>query len=359
MINLDNQKIYKKFDTGGVAKSIEQLADQVRQVLEEARLVKVPADYSKVTQVIVNGMGGSNIGIRIVKSVFAYQLKVPVTITPGYEVPASVNKNTLYLISSYSGTTEEPLSVYKEVKKRGAKVMAITVDSKKSKLMRLMLKENIPGYIFKPEFNPSGQPRLGLGYSVFGVAMLLAKAGLFKIEVKKMEEIIASLELWDRELRPEVSMKTNRAKQIAYKLYNKQPVLVAAEFLAGNVQALRNHFCECSKNYASYLVLPDLNHFALESLANPKSNRENLAFLFFDSFFYHARVQKRSELTKEIVKKNKVAVISYKLRGLNKLEQAFETLQLGSWVTYYLAILNQVNPVNIPWVDWFKKKLGE
>ncbi len=359
MINLDDQKIYKKLDTGQVAKSIELLADQVRQVLDESRLVKIPTDYSKVTQVVVNGMGGSNIGVYIAKSVFADQIKIPITITPGYQIPASVDKKTLYLISSYSGTTEEPLSVYREVKKRGAKIMAITMDSPKSKLARLMLKENIPGYIFKPQFNPSNQPRLGLGYSIFGVAVLLAKAGLFKIIVQQIEEIIASLEIWDRELRPEIKTGNNLAKQLALKLYGKQPVLVAGEFLAGNVHALRNQFCENSKNFTSYLVLPDLNHFALESLANPVSNKNNLIFFFFDSIFYHPRIIKRSRLTKQIVKKNRVAYVNHLLKGVSKLEQAFEMLQLGCWTTYYLAMLNQANPVKIPWVDWFKKQLGD
>jgi len=358
MVNLDDQKIYKKLDTGQVAKSIESLAVQVRQVLEESRLIKVPIDYSKVTQVMVNGMGGSNIGVHIVKSVFTDQVSVPITITPGYEVPASVNKNTLYLISSYSGTTEEPLSVYREVKKRGAKIMAISMDSPRSKLAKLMIKENIPGYIFKPEYNPSGQPRLGLGYSIFGVTVLLAKAGLFKIEVKPMEEIISSLEIWDRELRPLVSKTYNRAKQLALKLYGKQVVLVAAEFLTGNAHALRNQIDESSKNFTSYLELPDLNHYALESLANPASNKNNLAFFFIDSVFYHQRILKRARLTKQIVKKNKISVVDYQLVGLSKLEQAFEMLQLGSWVSYYLGILNQVDPVKIPWVEWFKKELG-
>jgi len=358
MVNLDEQKIYKKYDTGQVAKSIELLPDQVRQVLDESRLVKIPTDYSKVTQVVVNGMGASNIGVGIVKSVFADQIKIPVTITPGYQIPASVDKKTLYLISSYSGTTEEPLSVYREVKKRGAKIMAITMDSPKSKLAKLMLKENLPGYIFKPQFNPSGQPRLGLGYSIFGVTVLLAKAGLFKIIVRQIEEIIASLEIWDREMRPLINTANNRAKQLALKIYGQQLVLIAAEFLQGNVHALRNQFCESSKNFTSYLVLPDLNHFALESLVNPASNKNNLIFFFFDSIFYHARIIKRARLTKQIVKKNKIKVVDYLLTGSTKLEQAFEMLQLGSWLTYYLAMLNQVNPVKIPWVDWFKKQLG-
>jgi glucose/mannose-6-phosphate isomerase len=93
-------------------------------------------------------------------------------------------------------------------------------------------------------------------------------------------------------------------------------------------------------------------------LANPKGNKDNLTFFFIDSEFYHPRVQKRSDLTKQVVKKNKIDYIEHKLTGSSKFEQAFEMLQLGSWVTFYSAMLNNVNPVEIPWVDWFKKELG-
>lgn len=355
---LDDIARIKKFDTGRVAESIEALPQQMRQVLGEATLIKVPASYSKVTQVVVNGMGGSNLGMHIIKAAFADQIKVPVTLTAGYDVPAFVDKNTLYVLSSYSGSTEEVLSVYQEVKKRGAKIMAI-VSKGNSKLEKLMIKDNIPGYIFKPQFNPSNQPRLGLGYSIFGLSVLLAKAGLFKIDLPEFEEIIAHLELFGKALLPIESSKINIAKKIAISLKDKLPILVSAQFLSGNLHAMRNQICENSKNFATYLILPDLNHFAMEGLANPSSNKDNLVFLFFESDFYLPRIQKRLQLTKEIVKKNKIEVVGHKLKGISKTEQAFELLQLGCWISFYLGILNQVNPIEIKWVDWFKKKLEE
>jgi len=356
MNNLDDPKIYKKLDTGQVAKSIEFLPDQLRQVLGQARLVKVPREYSRVTQVVVNGMGGSNVGVGLVAAALSDRIKLPITIMPGYQVPAHVNENTLYLISSYSGNTEEPLSVYKEVKKRGAKIMGIC-EQGKNKLADLMIKDDIPGFMFKPEFNPSGQPRLGLGYSVFGVAVLLAKAGLFSLKKKDLLKIIANLELWDRALRPLEPVKNNRAKQMALRLYGKIPVIVGAEFLAGNLKILRNQFNETGKNFAAYLELPDLNHYALESLANPQSNKANLIFLFINSSLYHPRVQRRARLTKQIARKNKIKAVEYWPRGATKLEQALAMLQFGCWTSYYLAMLNNANPAKIPWVGWIKREL--
>lgn len=363
-MNLNNPKLYKKLDTGQVAKSISLLPDQIRQVLEDSRLIKIPAGYTqstptlakKITQVVINGMGGSNLGARIIKSLFSDQLKTPVIIQPGYEVPAFVNKNTLYIISSYSGNTEEPLSAYDKAKKQGAKILAITEDGAKNKLKNLMLKDNIPGYIFKPKYNPSNQPRLGLGYSIFGTMSLLAKAGVIKIKNDEIKNLIAKSEINDRKLRPGV--KNNPAKIITQNLFQKQIIVVGAEFLSGNVHTLRNQISENSKNFTSYLTLPELNHYAMEGLANPQTNKKDLIFLFFDSRLYHPRIQKRSRLTQEVIKKNKIQAVSYELKGKTKLEQSFEMLQLGVWITYYLGMLNEVDPAKIPWVDWFKKQLG-
>ena len=80
-------------------------------------------------------------------------------------------------------------------------------------------------------------------------------------------------------------------------------------------------------------------------------------FFFLDSKLYHPRVQIRSKLTKQVAKKSKIKVASYILTGKTKLVQAFEALQLTSWVSFYLAMLNKVNPAEIPWVDWFKEQL--
>jgi glucose/mannose-6-phosphate isomerase len=68
-------------------------------------------------------------------------------------------------------------------------------------------------------------------------------------------------------------------------------------------------------------------------------------------------VNRRLKLTKEVIKKNKIKLAEYSLSGKNKLEQAMEMLQFGSWLTFYVGILNNINPSLIFWVDWFKKEL--
>jgi glucose/mannose-6-phosphate isomerase len=355
MNNQQSQKVISD-DRKKVALSIEFLPKQIDDVLKQIENFKLPINYRDINKIVINGMGGSNLGARIIASVFKEELKVPVLIEPGYQVSGYVDNKTLYIISSYSGTTEEPLSTFAEAKKKGAKIVGLTENSK-NKLFEKLKKEGLPILTFTPELNPSGQPRLALGYAVFALLGLLDKAGVITVDKKDIAGAISLLKKNNLLFTPFVG-KNNAAKGLASKIAGRGIILVGAEFLEGNLHAWRNQFCETSKNFATYLVLPDLNHYALEGLANPSSNHKDLAMIFVGSGLYRPRIKKRAVLTREIAGKNRIKTLEVKLVGKTKLQQAAELLQFGSWVTYYLSLKNKVDPVSINWVDWFKEKLA-
>lgn len=349
-MNLDNLKQIKKLDSSDVVKSIELFPYQIEQVLKDLNKFKLPKKKKTINQVVIVGMGASNLGPEIVKSLFLDQIKVPISIYHGYQIPASVNKNTLFILSSYSGNTEETLSAYKEAKKKKAQTVILTSGGKLGQTKSF-------GYVFNSKNNPSNVPRIGIGYSVSGIMVLLSKFGLLKIDRQLITKSVANLADTNKKLVLEVKITKNSAKKLALKIHNKQIVVVGSEFLAGNIKTFRNQFCETGKNFASYLLLPNLNHFVIEGLGNPKSNSKNMLFLFINTNLYDKRIQKRNELTKKIVKKNKIEILNINLKSKTKLEQSFELLQLGTWVTYYLGLLNNSNPATNDFVDWFKKRV--
>ncbi|HMB66145.1 MAG TPA: SIS domain-containing protein [Patescibacteria group bacterium] len=359
-MDLDNHsKFLEELDPGQVGDSIACLPDQISQILEDAEAVDIPASHKDVDKVVLNGMGGSNLGARIIQSLFEKELSVPVIITPGYIVPGYVDDKTLFIFSSYSGGTEEPLSVFPEVRNRKAKMIGVTSSHEDNKLEKLMSEQDFPGFAFKPRHNPSGQPRLGLGYSIFSILAVLDKLGLIHLDRSEVEEAIKFLKEKNKSWRPEIETGNNRAKEIAQELKGRIPVLIGAEFLEGNLHTFRNQMCENSKNFADYLTLPDLNHFLLEGLAHPAGNKDNLAFLFLDSDQYSPEVRTRSKLTKQTVEKNGIKTLEYRAESGSRLGQSLEILQLGAWITFYFSIINEEDPSLIPWVDWFKKKLKE
>ena len=326
--------------------SLKRLPDQIRSVMNDFTTERGTFSLSGIDTVVINGMGGSNLGGYIIQSIFRHSLKIPLLIEPGYEVPAYVNKKTLYIVSSYSGATEEPIAAYAIAKRRGARIIIITSDSDND-LTRLAQKDHVPHYFFTTGANPSAQPRLGLGYGVASLLFLFKKLGLIKVNDKEITNLLNQLK------RKNINLcgKNSDPEKTAKHLYNHEVILVGGELFEGNLRTMRNQFCETGKNFASYLVLSDMNHYSLEGLSHPRSNNKRLSALFLESDLYNKKISRRLELTKEVMKKQGIAVYSYSPSGKTALAQAFNLLQFGSWLTYRLSLLNRVDPLFVPLVD--------
>ena len=78
-----------------------------------------------------------------------------------------------------------------------------------------------------------------------------------------------------------------------------------------------------------------------------------------ESELYDKHVQRRYEITKKILEKNKIAYQSYKCAEKNKFEQIFEILMLSSYTSFYSALLEGIDPTQIPFVDYFKEALAK
>jgi glucose/mannose-6-phosphate isomerase len=96
----------------------------------------------------------------------------------------------------------------------------------------------------------------------------------------------------------------------------------------------------------------------MEGLTFPVSAKGLLHFIFFESENYTPDIQKRYELTKEVIDKQGYGFSVYKLESDSKFKQTLELLVLGSYTSFYLAMLNDIDPAPIPWVDYFKERLG-
>jgi glucose/mannose-6-phosphate isomerase len=355
MANLDDISAIKKLDSKNLSGSILALSDQIRQVAKEKDKITIPDAYKSVSNIVVAGMGGSALGPEIIRHLFADRIKVPITIVRDYFLPAFVDQNTLLILSSYSGNTEETLTAGQEGLKRGAKIVGIASGGKLEEFLKA---NNLPGYIFQPCFNPSGQPRIGLGYSIFGILAILTQAGLLDISDSEIEAVIQTIKLANDKFNLEVSKFENLAKKMAEKIQDKIPIVVGAEFLAGNVHTIANQINENAKTLSTWFLLPEANHHLFEGLANPESNSKNLIFLFLNSNLYSSKIQKRVEITKEIIGKNSIEFLEFKPESGSKIEQSFEVLVFGSWLSFYLAILNNLDPTLIPWVDYLKGRLS-
>lgn len=351
---LDSREELQAIDSLNALGSIEQLGSQVQQIWEDSKSLQFDDSYRQVKNVVVAGMGGSALGTHVIQTVFKDELHIPVLVVPDYELPSFVNEETLVIASSYSGTTEETLAAVQDAHRKGAKIAGITSGGKLAEFLR---SNNYPAIVFETTYNPCNSPRMALGYSVFGQIALFAQAGLLKVTETEYKAVLETIADAHMRMGMNVAQESNVAKILAYEMHERIPVVVIAEHLEGVAHVFANQINENAKTYSEYRVVPELNHHLMEGLQFPESNSNNLLFLCVQSELYVQGNQRRMELTEQVLEKNKIEYRELTLTSKTKLEQAFELLVLGSYSSFYLALLNNQNPTPNPWVDWFKAEL--
>ncbi len=345
MQNVNDLQEIKKIDPQDTYSSTDMLVQQCKAAWFEVNAIPMDFDASHVKNIVFCGMGASIYGALVTKALLGLEMQYPSEVVTDYHLPAYVDKNSLVVLTSYSGTTEEVLSCAEEAKAKGAHMLVLT---RGGQLAEFAKANNIPAYIFDGKLNPSSVPRLGNGYSILGLIGLLNKAKIIDIEDKEIENAITRLE----EKLPEIKGQALREFET---FQDKIPVIFAAEHLSGNAQILRNQFNETSKAFSCYYLVPDLNHHLMEGLQFPTEH--NLHFLILNSPNYSPKIKKRMELTMDVVKQNNHALHEFMTSGQTIYDDFLETLSYGSYITLFLALRYDQNPAVNPWVDWFKAEL--
>lgn len=344
---LDNLEKIKKIDKGNTLGSIEAMPEQLSAAWKETKKIKVSKDYRNAKNIVITGMGGSALGGRIVKSLFEKKLKVPLFINTEYQLPGFVDKNSLVIVASYSGNTEEMLSSLEDALKRKAKIFAVTTNGK---LGGRIKKGEFPGLIFPPRYNPLGFPKTAIGYSIGLILGILSLFGY--IPLKEREFIDALAEFKKIEIK-------NPAKKIARNLLGKIGIFVASEHLGGAVHAFRNQINEIAHAFSVFFDLPEMDHHLIEGFASPEEVKDYFVYYFFNSNFYHQRVIKRYPATREVWSKQGVVNYEYQLKAESTLAQVFELVNLGGFVSFYLSILKEEDPGPEHLLIYLKKKLAQ
>lgn len=347
MIDLNNLAEIKKLDPQGAYQSTFMLPEQIEGAWSEVSRLTIDADFSRINKIVCCGMGASMYGALVFKSLLGERMPFPQEIVSDYHLPAYVDSNTLVILTSYSGSTEEVLSCAEEGKKKNAKMICLT---RGGRLKEWANQNDVPGYFYDGRLNPSGVPRLAGGYSIVGLIGLIQKIGIVKFDTVAIETAIQKFKDQSNGLK-------SKALQDASSFQERLPIVISAEHLSANALIFRNQFNETSKTFSAFYIVPDLNHHLMEGLTFPENS--NLVFIMINSTNYSSKIKRRMELTEDIIKQNKHSVYNFQTTGASIYEDFMEVLAFGSYLTLYLGLLNGQNPAANPWVDYFKEQLAK
>jgi len=306
----------------------------------------------KYENIVLVGMGGSAIGGELVKSYLTYQLKIPFQICRHYLLSGFVSQNSLVLVSSYSGNTEETLSAYALAKKRKSKIIAITSGGK---LYQLAKKDKVP-VLLVPGRLP---PRSALGYSLGALLVLLSRLSLVKNQTGLVKEASTFLAKQIKKYEKLAITSKNPAKELAKQLHGKIPIIYSGcDYFDAVAVRWKQQICENAKNLAFVNFFPEFNHNELVGWQS-ENLKPDFTVIFLKDKDDHKRIKARMEIVKEIIESQKIEVIEIESRGRSLLSRMLYLIQLGDWTSYYLSILKGVDPTPIKVIDYLKNQLDK
>ncbi|MFH1854374.1 MAG: bifunctional phosphoglucose/phosphomannose isomerase [Candidatus Omnitrophota bacterium] len=354
MNKMDNRDIISRLDASNMLKLISGLPEQCREANDIGKATDISKPDHRIDNIVFAGLGGSAIGADVVRVYLQNELKIPVTISRNYTLPDFVNKSTLLFCSSYSGNTEETLSSFEDGLKRGAFI--ITMGSG-GKLKERALKNNFT-HIDIPKGIP---PRTALGYMSITVLAILTRLGFITPKDKEIEDASSTLaELRDKEIGLDVAFEKNISKKLASKLYGKLAVIYGTnDSTEAACVRWRGQIAENSKALASSHVLPEMNHNEIVGWEFPKDALKDMKVIFLRDKNDHPRTKKRIEISRDIIKKSGAEIFEIERNDDGFLARIFSLIYIGDFVSFYLAILNDIDPTPVKEVDYLKRELAK
>lgn len=352
---LDSLEQMRSLDPDNMYNRIFDFPEQMADALALAQKWPVTSrDIAGVGNIVVIGMGGSAIGGDLVRSYLSGRLVIPFTVCRHYALPEYVDDETLVIASSYSGNTEETLSALDDALGRKAMIAGLTTGGTLAEVAQL---NGFPCLTL-----PAGlQPRAALGYSFVPILILLEKLGLIKDASREITGVIEFLKQSREQYIEDSATAANPAKKLATAIHGKLPVIYSGPTLTDTVGVRwKGQICENGKCLSFVNQYAEFNHNELvgwSDVVGPHAG--HLAVINLRDADDHPRITRRMDIVHGIIESHGVPVYEIRSIGNTPLQRMFSLIQLGDFVSYYLAILNSVDPTPVDAIEKLKQALAK
>ena len=302
----------------------------------------------KFRNIILSGLGGSAISGDLMQNFLKDELSLPFVVNRNYNLPGFADSSTLLVISSYSGNTEETISVLQEGIQKKCHIVCISTGgrveeiAKKHKLAVVKIKQ---GY----------QPRFALGLSFFSLLKVFTELELIKGQDSLVEKV---RDLWQSKGQ-EYSGENNIALGCAEQLIGFIPLIYsAADYTSAAGYRFKCQLNENSKLHAFHNVIPELNHNEIIGWESYSDRQLNGKLINILDESYNPQIKKRFEITTELAVKNGLEYLNIESEEDDFKVRLMDLIYLFDWITYYTAVLRGYDPSEIDNIHTLKERLS-
>jgi glucose/mannose-6-phosphate isomerase len=346
----DRESTYREIDTTDMRARLGDFPAQCERAWNEVLGFKLPSDYRRVDKVVVLGMGGSAIGGDLLAGLASLEETPPIVTSREYDLPPYVDKDTLVLACSYSGNTHETLSAFRQAVARDAKVVVVTSGGT---LAQEAKAQGLPAFTI----NYEGEPRAALGYLFLAPLGILQSLGIVKGKSRAVAQAVKRLREVHAEWCEAVPTGENPAKELAYDLLGRLVVVYGSGAFGAVARRWKTQLNENSKVWAFWETLPELHHNSVVGYPLPKKLLPMTAAVLVKQPGIHPQLERRYDITCHLLDEEGVPSYVVSIDGPTPLCQMLTGVYFGDYVSYYLAILQDVDPSPVPPINYIKSQL--
>jgi glucose/mannose-6-phosphate isomerase len=349
---LEDVRSIARRDPGHMLPAIAAFPDQMRKAWQMSRELSIPDRYKATTRIALLGMGGSAVCGDLVRAIFSDRMTVPLVSVRDYELPAWVDPSTLVIAVSHSGATEETITALETALQRRCPVAVITTGGAIGEVAKAV---DLPRLLFPNE----SSPRAALGYTLLLLAGLLERAGFLDLDEPEVEAAIAAASQVAASCAADAPATTNLAKQLAWSLLDRFPVIEGSGFMAAVARRWKTQINENSNSAAASEELPEATHNTVVGYEQPETMRDHQYVVFLASDADVPRNRERARLSVELLKTLSIDYQRVSFDGPGRFAQACAAISLGDYVSFYLALLYGVDPSKTEALTLVKQTMSE
>lgn len=334
-----------KFDKSNLRQAILDAPKQFEVGFDAAGDVKIDGKFERT---VFFGEGGSAFPASFVRILIADKRyasgELPIRFLQNYTYNITPDSSeALNVVCSYSGNTEEAISVLNQLIDKNLPTVGIAAGGQ----IEEICKANNTPFVKLPMPRPDFQPRMGSGYFVGAILKVLSNAGL---TADFSDEIIKSAEGFSSKMEEFES----KGKDLASKIAGKTPLVWANQMYKELARVWTIKFNEHAKNPAFFNFFSELNHNLMVGLTHLG---DRYFVIMLKDPADDPRNHKRYEVTAGILKEVQMESITLELGGATVFEKLFNSIYLADFAAYYLSEKNQVDPTPVVMVEEFKNRL--
>ena len=349
LLKLEDPEVRRSVDPSGFHELLARLPQQARDAWQMGLAADLGDSPVRPPRVLLVGLGGSAIGADVAATIAMDLSATPVQVIRNYHLPP-LTPDTLVILCSFSGNTEETLAAFEGVERAGGRGIAITTGGV---LKERALAAKMPTLTYRWP----GPPRTGLGFGVFNLLAILRRLEVIDISDEEIEGGFAALDRATTSYG--VESDANRAKTIAAWLHGGVPAIIGADMLEVAARRWAGEMSENAKQVAAAYGIPEFNHNQLEAAARAGAEVGPLRFVLLDAPVVHPRNRLRVTQTTEMMLAAGRNVQIADAGGNTPIEAILASCALGSWTSYYLGLLRDQDPAPMTVMDRLKRVLAQ